>query len=78
MQSSEIHLTAFRRILLLPLTLTGAEEDVAAATRRIADEVQRSGNWIELEDHLAHLGEVRERFAYGEFVYLHAYIQDFL
>lgn len=78
MLSSEIDLTAFRQILILPLTLAGVQGDTAVAVQDEADRINGQHGWVEQRDHLAHLGPANDPFAYGEFVYFHAYIQDFL
>lgn len=79
MNSSDILLTAFRQILILPLTL--ASDGGGVISTSIQAEVDRLGpetGWSEIEDHLAYLGDASDPSAYAEFVYFHAYIQDFL
>lgn len=79
MNSSAISLTVFRQILILPATLTdGPAEKISDAIQDIADRLEAGSKWKEIHDHLAYLGEAKDQSAYAEFVYFHAYIQDFL
>jgi hypothetical protein len=78
MNSSDIQITSFRQILILPLTLVGAENSVSHTVHDFAKSLQNQSGWIEERDHLAHLGAANDNSAYAEFVYFHAYIQDFL
>lgn len=78
MNSSDIEITTFRQILLLPLTLAGARTGVADFVREYANGLDGQLGWSEVTDHLAHLGPVRDKAAYAEFVYFHGYIQNFL
>lgn len=86
MISSGIPLTTFRQILILPLTLASVEsgKKVADQIHGLADRLRyASGSddakgWTEVDDHLEYLGKTSDKSAYAEFVYFHAYIQDFL
>jgi hypothetical protein len=78
MNSSDIAITTFRQILLLPLTLVSARTGLAEAVHEIAGSLDGQQGWIEEMDHLAYLGSANDKAAYAEFVYFHAYIQDFL
>ena len=92
MYSSDIELTSFRQILILPITLSSEaiagtpgdrEGRVARKIHEIAKGLAKTDGWDEATDHLAYLAENDElndedNAAYSEFVYFHAYIQAFL
>ncbi len=78
MHSSDIEITSFRQILLLPLTLAGSDDRISDTVHDFAKTMQDQHGWTEEMDHLAHLGPANDKSAFAEFVYFHGYIQDFL
>lgn len=81
--SHDTGVRVFRQILFLPLTLSLGAGDCETSLRTAIDEIATElgsdkSEWEEIEDHLEHLGSAKDPYAYGEFVYFHPYIQQFL